>query len=74
MGTHYETSAIEIPQLKGNSVDRTFSYSALDISDLYEPYEHIAEILMYNLRELRKITVDYQGFLQCIRQLRVQAT
>jgi hypothetical protein len=74
MGTYYETSAITIPQWKGNSIDRTFSYSALDISDLYEPYEHIAEILMYNLRELRKITVDYQGFLQCIQQLRVQAT
>jgi hypothetical protein len=70
LGKYYTTGAIDVPQLKEGLPDRSFTYTSLDISELGEPYEKIAEILMHNLRELRQVMVEYQGFLSSIQQMR----
>jgi hypothetical protein len=68
LGKYYSTGAITIPPSK-EGPDRSFAFTTIDMYELDQPHERIADLLMHNLRELRQIVVEYGGFLSSIRQL-----
>jgi hypothetical protein len=64
------SSAISIPQLREISHDRSTYYQVLQSNELAEPYAAISEILLYNLREIREIRIDFDRFLSEIQRLK----
>jgi len=73
LGRYYTSTVFSTPNPKENLRNTAFSFDAIHISDLGQPHEAIAEIMMYNLRELRQIRIDREGFLLCLKQMRGHA-
>jgi hypothetical protein len=67
---YFPSDAIYIPTDKQGPADRSVYYQTVHSSLLAEPYQAIAEILMYNLRETRQVRIDYERFLSQIAKLK----
>jgi hypothetical protein len=65
---YFTRSAVWIPDLKHPLVDRTLYSTVGRWSELQDSFEVVAEILLYNLRELCQVRIDYPFFIEELKR------
>jgi hypothetical protein len=65
---YFTRSAVWISDLKHPLVDRTLYSKVGRWSELQDSFEAVAEILLYNLRDLREVRIDYPCFVEELKR------